>query len=99
MEIMREKLVNLLGGLLFCAVLCGLGGLEDYIKTSYTREATVIDYYEDVCCAKDSTGNIWHFIGDGYEVGDKVKLYMNTNHTDSNILDDTITKVKMIKGE
>lgn len=96
---MKEKAINLLGGLLFCVILCGLGGLEDYIKTSYTREAIVIDYYEDVCSAEDKTGNVWHFIGEDYEVGDKVKLYMNTNHTDSNILDDTITKVKMIEGE
>ena len=96
---MKEKAINLLGGLLFCVILCGLGGLENYIKTSYTREAIVIDYYEDVCSAEDKTGNVWHFIGEGYEVGDKVKLYMNTNHTDSNILDDAITKVKMIEGE
>lgn len=96
---MKEKVINLLGGLLFCAILCGLGGLENYVKTSYTREAIVIECQNNICKAEDKTGNTWEFNNEGYSVGDKVKIYMNTNNTDSNIFDDKITKTKMIKED
>ena len=96
---MKEKIINLLGGLLFCAVLCCLGGFEDYIKTSYTREATIIEYNNNTYTIEDDTGHTWKFDGKGYSIGDRVKLYMNTNHTDSNIFDDEITKMKIIEED
>lgn len=96
---MKKRTFSLIGGLLFCGALCCLGSLENYVKTSYTREATIINNEDNNCIAEDSTGNTWTFYKEGYEVGDKVKLYMTTNNTDSNIFDDEITKVKMIKED
>lgn len=96
---MKDKVISFVGGLVVCIILCGLLGFEDYVKTNYTREATIVSYYEDSCIAEDNCGNEWCFIGEGYEVGDKVKLYMNTNHTDSNIYDDEIKNVKLIEED
>ena len=96
---MRKKLVYLLEGLLFCAILCGIAGLEEYIKNTHTKEAIVIDCQDNVCIAKDIQGNVWKFNKEECEIGSKVKLYINANNTDFNISDDAITKIKIIEGE
>lgn len=76
-------------------ILC----LCSYISSNYTREAYVISNNNNVCEFKDNTGNTWTAEDVSCKEGDKVRLYMCTNNTDTNIKDDTIKKVKVIKED
>ena len=89
MEIMRDKIVGLGIGVIFTALLtvCSL------IETRYTREAVVVSYRADAVIVQCETGHEWGFIGTGYELGEKVTLVMDNNHTVS-VEDDRIIKVK-----
>lgn len=72
--------------------------LCSYVETNYTREATVISNNNNNCIVEDKAGNQWK-VNLSCNVNSKVKLYMNTNNTDSNINDDTIKRIKVIKGK
>lgn len=74
-----------------------LPGICGNLETHYTREATVICVNEDEVIVNDKTGNEWAFYGTGYTEGDTVKMKMFTNYTDSNIYDDEIVNVKIVK--
>ncbi|MBO7212865.1 MAG: hypothetical protein J6V44_17935 [Methanobrevibacter sp.] len=86
---MRDKIVGLGIGVIFTALLtvCSL------IETRYTREAVVVSYRADAVVVQCETGHEWGFIGTGYELGEKVTLVMDNNHTMS-VEDDRIVKVK-----
>lgn len=86
---MRNKIVGLGIGVIFTALLtvCSL------IETRYTREAVVVSYRADAVVVQCETGHEWGFIGTGYELGEKVTLVMDNNHTMS-VEDDRIVKVK-----
>lgn len=96
---MKRKVIDTLAGLGVFAILIGFSGVADLIETRYTRDGIITGYYEDACVAEDKTGNEWCFIGEGFEIGDKVKIYMDTNHTDSNIYDDIVRDVKLIEED
>jgi hypothetical protein len=89
MEIMRDKIVGLGIGIIFTALLtvCSL------IETRYTRKAVVVSYRADAVVVQCETGHEWGFIGTGYELGEKVTLVMDNNHT-IDVEDDRIIKVK-----
>lgn len=86
---MRDKIVGLGIGVIFTALLtvCSL------IETRYTREAVVVSYRADAVVVQCEAGHEWGFIGTGYELGEKVTLVMDNNHTIS-VEDDRIIKVK-----
>ena len=86
---MRDKIVGLGIGIIFTALLtvCSL------IETRYTREAVVVSYRADAVVVQCETGHEWGFIGTGYELGEKVTLVMDNNHT-IDVEDDRIIKVK-----
>lgn len=67
-----------------------------WYETHYTREAIVIDVTDNIITVVDRCDYTWSFEGDGFKVDDKVKLTIDTMHTDSNIFDDEIEDVKMI---
>lgn len=97
-----KRLLTLFQGLLIIACLCGLGGLEDYIKTSYTKEAVIFDKEGDTYKAKDNLNNKWSFTETEtiYFIGDTIKLHLrNLNHTDNDLSDDKILKVERIKED
>lgn len=68
-----------------------------WYESHYTREATVINVNNDMVTVLDMTDNVWEFEGDGFTIGDNVKMSMDTRHTDSNIYDDEIVSVKIVK--
>lgn len=73
-----------------------ISGIVGYYETHYTREARVIDLESDsVVVVEDTTGNVWAFEGEGFTVGDEVKMTMATHGTDSNIVDDEIVNVRL----
>ena len=85
------------------AVMVGIaviGGVGNY-ESTYTRIAEVTEVQNDsLVTFTDTTGNDWDYYfedGTDLEVGDNVKLIMDTMHTDSNIYDDEIKKIVLDK--
>ena len=74
-----------------CFVFCS------YIETHYTRTAKVVAVNDSLITAEDQNGYLWDFEDDSLNVGDEIRLIMDTNHTDSNIFDDKVVDVKEIK--
>ena len=85
------------------AVMVGIaviGGVGNY-ESTYTRTAEVTEVQNDsLVTFTDATGNDWDYYfedGTDLEIGDSVKLIMDTMHTDSNIYDDEIKKIVLDK--
>lgn len=100
---MIKKIFTFLAGLsgLFVAftAFVVLPSIAGYITTYYPREAIVtnIDKNSEKITAVNTSNNEWSFYGTGYTKGDVVKMKMFTNYTDSNIYDDKIVDVKILK--
>ena len=90
----NEIIVGFVMFLLGFIVLLGLAGNYEH---HYTREAKVVEVSDDLVVVEDACGYEWEFYGDGYEVGQQVKMKMFTNYTHDTIFDDEIEKVE-IKG-
>lgn len=86
---MKERLMSLLVVVVFVFILT----ICSIIETQYTKEATVVSYYADAVIVQDEQGYEWEFIGTGYELGEKLVLVMDNNHT-TQIEDDRIIKIK-----
>ncbi len=84
------------GFLVFLLVFIVMPGIAGNIETHYNREGVVIAIQGDEILVEDTTENVWSFVGDGFIEGDRVKMRMFTNCTDSNIYDDEIEKVEII---
>lgn len=89
MRVNKEMLMGLLVGVIFTFGL----GVCSIIDTQYKKDAVVVCTRANTVVVQDEHGNEWGFIGTEYEVGKKVTLVMDNNHT-SNIRDDRIVKVK-----
>lgn len=64
----------------------------NWIDSTYTRQATVIDSTANIVSVRDMNGNIWEYKGSAIK-GDTITLVMNDNHT-TTIKDDIIMEVK-----
>ena len=64
--------------------------------TYYTRQAKVIGVNDTIITVQDTCNNVWQFEGNNYCIDDQVILTMDANHTDFNIYDDMIKKVKKV---
>lgn len=87
---------TLLGCVFFMAVvfsaLCIVGNYE----THYTTDGVIKATSANKILVEDKSGNEWYFEGDGYMMGDNVRLTFFTNGTDRNRKDDELIKVKVI---
>ena len=88
----RETAKNIILIMIIVVMFCW----GSWYETHYTKEATVIDVTDNIITVVDKNDHTWSFEGDGFNVDDKVKLMMNTMHTDSNIFDDEIEDAKII---
>lgn len=68
-------------------------GLLHHFESTYYRQVTVIDNQENKVVCVDKSGNIWEYEGQAANIGDKITLIMNDNHT-SKITDDIIKGIK-----
>ena len=92
----RNEIMEFVVGLVaFCFLFIVLPGIAGYFEHHYTREAEVVEISGDVIIVEDACGFEWEFFGDGFEVGQKVKMRMFTNYTHENIFDDEIKKVEI----
>ena len=88
----RETVKNIILIMIIVVMFCW----GSWYETHYTKEATVIDVTDNIITVVDKHDYTWSFKGDGFNVDDKVKLTMDTMHTDSNIFDDEIEDAKII---
>lgn len=72
-------------------------GRVGWWECHYYREATVISVENELVTVKDGIGKKWRFTGEGYKVGDEVRMLMDNNTTDSIISDDIIEEVELAK--
>ena len=74
-----------------------LPGIAGWYETHYEREGIVIAIEGTDVVVCDTTDNEWVFEGEGFIEGDLVTMTMFDNGTHSNIYDDEIDNVKIIK--
>lgn len=89
MKVVRNTMITMMLVVAFWAC--------SWYETHYTREAIVTQVSNDVVIVVDGCNYVWQFNKEGLKVNDKVKLTMNTMNTDTNVLDDTIEDVIVIK--
>ena len=83
------RVINALKAIAIIAVFATLVAIVGYVECHYTQDATITALEEDgEVVLVDARGEEWSFFGDGYEVGQKVKVTFYTNHTDGYIYDD-----------
>ena len=85
----------IIGLVVFCFAFILLPSIAGYFEHYYTREAEVVEVCGDVVLVKDTCGFEWKFYGDGFEIGQQVKMKMFTNYTHDTIFDDEIEKVEI----
>ena len=92
---MRKYNEIIVGAIMFLLMFVVLPGLVGNYEHHYTREAEVIEVSDDLIVVEDNCGYLWGFYGNGYEVGQQVKMKMFTNYTHDTIFDDEIEKVEI----
>lgn len=84
-----KKVRGLLVGIILWVALMGCMFVEQH----YTRTVEVVNIEGQEIIVEDDYNHQWKFFGEGFEEGQEIKVLMNTNTTDSNILDDEIVRV------
>lgn len=89
------RVINTLRAIAIAIVFATLIAMVGYVECHYTQDATITALEEDgEVVFVDARGEEWSFFGEGYEVGQEIKVTFYTNHTDSYIYDDTIYIVR-----
>ena len=94
----REEIKNrakavIEGCLFFAMIVIIIPLVGDYNDTHYTMKGEVCSIFSDEITVMDKTGNLWDFSGDGYTVGENVRITFYTNHTNDTRKDDEVVKV------
>jgi hypothetical protein len=63
------------------------------VEQHYTRKVEVVKVEGQEITVEDDYNHQWKFFGEGFEEGQEIRVLMNTNTTDRNILDDEIVRV------
>ena len=74
-------------------VTCGLCIVKNISKTNaYTRsaEGTIIEVTGEVVAVETADGHVWEFEGEGFEVGQTVKVVFSNNGSPDCVKDDMI---------
>jgi hypothetical protein len=64
-----------------------------FVEQHYTRKVEVVRVEGQEITVEDDYNHQWKFSGEGFEEGQEIRVLMNTNTTDRNILDDEIVRV------
>ena len=89
------RVINTLKVIAIVAIFAILITIISYVECHYTQDATITSLEEDdEVVFVDARGEEWSFFGEGYEVGQEVKVTFYTNHTDGYIYDDVVYTVK-----
>ena len=89
------RVINTLKVIAIVTVFATLITMVSYVECHYTQDATITALEEDdEVVFVDARGEEWSFFGEGYEVGQEVKVTFYTNHTDRYIYDDVVYIVR-----
>ena len=89
------RVINILRAIAIVTVFTILITMVSYVECHYTQDATITALEEDgEVVFVDARGEEWSFFGEGYEVGQEVKVTFYTNHTDRCIYDDVVYIVR-----
>ena len=89
------RVINTLRVIAIVTVFAMLVAIVGYVECHYTQDATITALEEnDEVVFVDARGEEWSFFGEGYEVGQEVRVTFYTNHTDGYIYDDVVYIVK-----
>ena len=89
------RVINTLRVIAIAIVFAILVAMVSYVECHYTQDATITALEENnEVVFVDARGEEWSFFGDGYEVGQEVRVTFYTNHTDRDIYDDVVSIVK-----
>ena len=91
---LRKIATAIIEWVLFALCFLVVPGIAGFAETHYSHTAIVSEVDGDEILIEDSTGNLWEYEGEGYKVGDKLKVTFYTNLTDNTKRDDIITKIK-----
>lgn len=92
--IINNIVKNIVGCVLVFSVLVGSVCVAGTIETTYTMDAEIVAISGEKVSLIDSMGEEWVFFGQGFRIGDSVKVQFFTNGTDDTRLDDVIENVK-----
>ena len=89
------RVINTLKAIAIVTVFTTLVAMVSYVEYHYTQDATITALEEnDEVVFVDARGEEWSFFGEGYEVGQEVKVTFYTNNTDGYIYDDVVYIVR-----
>lgn len=89
------RVINTLRAIAIVTVFATLVAIVGYVECHYTQDATITALEEDgEVVFVDARGEEWSFFGEGYEVGQEVKVTFYTNHTDRYVYDDEVFIVR-----
>lgn len=89
------RVINTLRAIAIVTAFATLVAMVGFVECHYTQDATITALEEDgEVVFVDARGEEWSFFGEGYEVGQEIKVTFYTNNTDSYIYDDTIYIVR-----
>ena len=89
------RIINTLKAIAIVTVFATLVAMVAYVECHYTQDAIITALEEnDEVVFVDARGEEWSFFGEGYEVGQKVKVTFYTNNTDGYIYDDVVYIVR-----
>ena len=89
----RYDVKNIIILMIALAIFCMLSWYE----THYIKEATVHSIRDNIVTVIDDYDNYWEFEAEGFQEGNRVKMLMDTMHTESNIYDDEIQRVTIMQ--
>lgn len=84
-----KVLKGLVIGLVVIGVLIGC----EFVANNYTRTVVVQKVEGVEVVVEDCYGHQWAFEGEGFTEKQEIKVLMNNNDTDRNVLDDKIVRV------
>lgn len=96
---MSKGIKFILTMLLITGLFVGVNTVLTFVDNTIVRECEVECFGNNVVYFRDGEGNVWGWElgrGEGYHLGQKVSLLMNTNNT-KELRDDFILKIKLDK--
>ena len=78
-------------------------GILGYMETHYIKTGQIvhIDNNNNIITVEDADGEKWEYYADDisadYNLGDSVKMRMNTNYTDHSFYDDSVENVVVLR--
>lgn len=85
--------MKVLKGMLIGAIVIGVLIGCEFVANNYTRTVVVQKVVGTEVVVEDYYGHQWAFEGEGFKENQEIKVLMNNNDTDRNVLDDEIVRV------